>query len=200
MYLDLIGLEYWKSIVLPPSAKKASFFSAKNDPNLILKALLIASAVDLICCTFWVSNSFSSESVNSSRDNLSYAIISSSTAGFSFSKSSLARSSNLSSLWSISGVSWVSIISSLELDSSSMASEESTWSSTTRTSFWSDTLSILSGSVSFPLDKGFLTDSLVLLFFLFFVFDDFTVGSLFSDDLILSSFDSNIYTMFKVPK
>ena len=56
------------------------------------------------------------------------------------------------------------------------------------------------GPASFSFTKGFLTDSLVLLFFLFFVFDDFAIGSLFSDDLILSSFDSNIYTMFKVPK
>ena len=32
--------------------KKAAFFSDNNVPNFILNALLIASAVALICCTF----------------------------------------------------------------------------------------------------------------------------------------------------
>ena len=83
MYLDFIGLEYWKSIVFPPSARNADFFSANRTPNFILNALLIISAVDLICCTFWVVINFSKASVSSSRVNLSYAIISTSFVGFS---------------------------------------------------------------------------------------------------------------------
>ena len=88
----------------------------------------------------------------------------------------------------------------MESESSLIALAVSTDSSTTISSFLSDTLSNSAGSAIFSFTTGFLTDSLVLLFFLFFVFDDFAIGSLFSDDLILSSFDSNIYTMFKVPK
>ena len=52
LYLDFTGLEYWKSIVFPPSAKKIDFFSAKSDPNFVLKALLIASTEDFMCCIF----------------------------------------------------------------------------------------------------------------------------------------------------